>query len=121
MRAKAEISSNELISKNKDPHILMEYNISSDTLIKDKLGNPIIYPVDLESLINKTQDMSFAKQHDYSVAATGVCFSKKKQGVIPRLCEEFYANRKATKKKMLFVKNEHEKIVEELRKRGIEV
>ena len=103
------------------PHILMEYNISSDTLIKDKLGNPVIYPVDLESLINKTQDMSFAKQHDYSVAATGVCFSKKKQGVIPRLCEEFYANRKATKKKMLFVKNEHEKIVEELRKRGVEV
>lgn len=99
----------------------MEYNISSDTLIKDKLGNPIIYPVDLDALINKTQDMSFAKQHDYSVAATGVCFSKQKQGVIPRLCEEFYANRKATKKKMLFVKNEHEKIVEELRKRGVEV
>lgn len=103
------------------PHILMEYNISPETLLKDKSGNSIVYPVDLEALIAKTQDMSFAKQNNYSVAATGVCFSKEKQGVIPKLCEDFYANRKATKKKFLLYKNEHEKIVEELRKRGIEV
>lgn len=99
----------------------MEYNIGPDTLIHDKLGNPIIYPVDLESLIYKTQDMSFAKQNDYSVAATGVCFTRKKEGVLSSLCNSFYSNRKDTKKKMLQIKNEHEKIVEELRKRGIEV
>lgn len=99
----------------------MEMNIGNDTLIRDKLGNPVIYPVDLDALVNKTQDMSFAYENNYSVAASGVCFTKEKEGILSRLCNSFYSNRRNTKKKMLQIKNEHEKIVEELRKRGIEV
>lgn len=99
----------------------MEMNIGNDTLIRDKLGNPVIYPVDLDALVNKTQDMSFAYENNYSVAASGVCFTKEKEGILSRLCNRFYSNRKDTKKKMLQIKNEHEKIVEELRKRGVEV
>lgn len=99
----------------------MEMNIGSDTLIHDKLGNPVIYPVDLDALVNKTQDMSFAYENNYSVAASGVCFSKEKEGIFSSLCNSFYSNRKLTKKKFLLYKNEHEKIVEELRRRGIEL
>lgn len=99
----------------------MEFNISPETLLRDKLGNPIVYPVDLEHLIAGTQNMSFAHENNYSVAATGVCFSREKQGVIPNLCETLYADRKQTKKRMLSMKNEHEKIVEELRHRGVEI
>ena len=95
--------------------------MSPETLIKDKLGNPVIYPVDLDALVNKTQDMSFAYENNYSVAASGVCFSKQKQGILPFLSESLYARRKQTKRRMLSIKNEHEKIVEELRKRGIEL
>ncbi len=98
----------------------MQYNISPETLLKDKNGNPIIMSVDLDSLINKTQDMSFAHENNYSVAATGVCFSKEKQGLIPELCTTLYADRKKVKRGMLSSKSEHEQIVEELRKRGVE-
>lgn len=99
----------------------MEYNISPETLLRDKLGNPIVYPVDLEHLIAGTQDMSFAHENNYSVAATGVCFSKEKQGVIPSQCETLYADRKTIKRRALQMKNEHEKIIEELRHRGVEI
>ena len=98
-----------------------QYNASPETICKDKLGNPIVYPVDLDSLVAGTQDMSFAKEHDYSVAATGVCFKRDKQGIVPKLCESLYAQRKQIKRRYLGMKNEHEKIVEELRHRGIEV
>ena len=98
-----------------------QYNISPETLCQDKIGNPIVYPVDLDSLVAGTQDMSFAHENNYSVAATGVCFKRDKQGIIPGLCESLYAQRKSVKKTMLKMKNEHEKIVEELRHRGIEV
>lgn len=99
----------------------MEYNLSNDTMVTDKLGNPVVYPVDLEHLIAGTQDMSFAKELNYSVPATGVCFRKDKQGILPYLCETLYADRKATKRRSLQMKNEHEKIVEELRHRGVEI
>ena len=99
----------------------MQINGSIETIAKDKQHNPIICPVDLDDLVKGTADTSFAHDHDYSMAATGVCFSREKQGVIPKLCEQFYADRKQTKRKFLSIKNEHEKIVEELRRRGINV
>lgn len=85
------------------------------------MGNALVYPVDLEHLIAGTQDMSFAHKNDYSVAATGVCFTREKEGILSYLCRTLYSDRKATKKRMLSMKNEHEKVVEELRHRGIEV
>lgn len=90
-------------------------------ICKDEHGNPIVYPVDLDSLVAGTQDMSFAKEHNYSVAATGVCFKRDKQGIVPKLCESLYAQRKQVKRRALGMKNEHEKIINELRHRGIEI
>lgn len=101
------------------PHILMQYNISPETIIRDPIGKPVVYPIDLEHLINKTQDMSFAYQHDYSVASSGVCFTKEKWGLIPSLCDSMYAQRKAIKKEYLNNKALHEQVVEQLRKRGL--
>lgn len=99
----------------------MGYNISPETIIKNDNGDPVVLPVDLNSLIYKKQDTSFAKQHDYSMAATGVCFKRDKQGLLPFLVDGLYADRKATKKRMLHYKSQHEMIVEELRQRGIKV
>ena len=101
------------------PHLIMEYNISPETLVRDKNGNPVICNVDLDSLVHKQQDMSFAKQVDYSVCSSGVCFKRERQGLLPFMCDKFYKERKANKKKMLHYKSEHEKVVEEMRKRKL--
>lgn len=99
----------------------MGYNISPETIVKNSAGEPIIVPVDLNSLIHKKQDTSFAHEANLSMAATGVCFKRDKQGLLPMLAEGLYADRKKRKKSMLHYKSEHEKIVIELRKRGIKV
>lgn len=103
------------------PHILMQYNISPESIVRTPDHKPVVYPIDLDSLVNKTQNMDFAKQHDYSVAASGVCFIRNKWGLVPQLCSQMYADRKVIKRNSLTYENEHEKIVEELRRRGIEI
>ena len=99
----------------------MEFNISPETIIRDKNGEAINVRINLENLIKGKENTSFAHQHNYSMASSGYCFSKHHQGVIPHLCETFYAERKANKKKMLHYQAEHEKIVIELRKRGVKI
>ena len=99
----------------------MEYNISPETIIRDKNGEALHIDADIDKLIQQTENTSFAHQHNYSMASSGYCFSKHHQGVIPYLCETFYAERKANKKKMLHYQAEHEKIVIELRRRGVKI
>ena len=99
----------------------MEYNLSPETIIRDKNGDAYHIDVDIEKLIKCTENTSFAHQHNFSMASSGYCFSKAHQGVIPYLCETFYAERKVNKKKMLHYQSEHEKIVIELRKRGVNI
>ena len=99
----------------------MEYNLSPETIIRDKNGDAYHLDVDIEKLIKCTENTSFAHQHNFSMASSGYCFNKVHQGVIPYLCETFYAERKANKKKMLHYQSEHEKIVIELRKRGVNI
>ncbi len=101
------------------PHLLMEYNISPETMLKDRDGKVIRVNYDLDKLVNKEEDTSFAHEKGISIASSGVCFSKEKQGILPYFCDLLYKERKSNKKHMLKVQNEHEKVVEELRKRGL--
>lgn len=97
----------------------MEYNISPETMLCDSNGNAFRVNYDLDKLVNKEEDTSFAHRKGVSIASSGVCFSKEKQGILPYFCDVIYKERKANKRHMLNVKSEHEKVVEELRKRGL--
>ena len=101
------------------PHLIMQYNISPDTVVKDSYGENVKIHYNIDKLVAGTEDTSFAKSNNYSVSASGVCFRRDKQGMIPHLCETYYRDRKSHKKEYLRIKAEHEKIVEELRKRGV--
>lgn len=101
------------------PHLIMQYNISPDTVVKAGDGKNLKTRYNVDKLINGIENTEFAKRNGYSVAASGVAFRKDKQGIIPFLCETFYVDRKKNKKTFLRYKSEHEKIVDELRNRGI--
>lgn len=101
------------------PHILIQYNISPETIARDKLGTPIKLDVLIDDLVHKRADTSEAHNRDYALTASGICFRRDERGVIPTLMEYFYGERKADKKKMLKAQSEHEKIVAVLRERGV--
>lgn len=101
------------------PHLIMQYNISPDTVTRDNMRKVVKVKYNTDKLIQKEEDTSFAHSHNYSIGASGVAFRRDKQGILPYLCEHLYSSRKANKKMMLKNKSEHEKIVIEMRKRGI--
>ena len=79
------------------PNIIVQQNISPENLYKDytyrfKQG-PDYYLHE--------HDRSKAVCEDYAVCASGVPFTKNKQGIIPELIVDYYAERKTIKRKML--------------------
>ena len=82
------------------PHLIMQYNISPETLTSEKL------PVDVEKLLTQQVDTSYAKRRDLAVTANGWCYRKDIKGFMPELMEQMYVNRSKFKKQMLRVEQE---------------
>ena len=81
------------------PHLIMQYNISPET-IKSDFGNDMpIYPVD--KMLNKEVKI----EGDFAVTPNGARFSKRKQGFLPEILENLYDERVLWKNKMI----EHQK------------
>jgi DNA polymerase elongation subunit (family B) len=85
------------------PHLIMQYNISPETLTSEKM------PVNVEKLLNKEIDLSYAKQRDLCVTANGWTYTKEVRGFMPELMEKMYTDRSKFKKQMLKVQQEYEK------------
>jgi DNA polymerase elongation subunit (family B) len=83
------------------PHLIMQYNISTETLA----GKKRIPSID-ELLLRNSKLSDF---EDYSVAANGCIFRKDKQGFLPALMEKMYNDRVKYKKLMLEAKQRYEK------------
>ncbi len=94
------------------PHLIMQYNISPETLTHEKL------PVTVDKLLAKEIDTTHAHKRDLTVTANGWCYRKDIKGFMPELMEQMYANRSKFKKQMLGVqqKYEHDKGNNDLRK-----
>lgn len=121
------------------PHIIMGWNIGPDTMVYNpdilrESGKRValkVYKSESmvgeeaeefkERLINKELNTDFAHDRNLSLAASGCLFKHNHQGILAYLCETTYSDRKKHKKKYLAIKSEHQKIVEELSKRGIEI
>ena len=103
------------------PHILIEYNISPETIVRDRGGNLLKIPLTIDDVINKTADTSRAHDLNVTLPSSGYCFRKDKQGFMPYLCETYYAQRKAVKKSMLKHSEKLEEVHREMEKRGLKV
>ena len=84
------------------PHLIMQYNISPETLLDEKHPS-----VTVDKILN--QDLTFELYKDKAVCANGAMFRKDVRGFLPELMEKIYEDRTIYKKKMLAAKQEYEK------------
>jgi len=94
------------------PHLMMQYNISPETLVEERHPS-----VTVDKILN--EDLTFEMYKDYAVCANGAMFRKDVKGFMPELMEKMYAERKAFKKKMLKSKQKLVDIETEMKRRGI--
>ena len=94
------------------PNIIVQYNMSPETLINESWANGI-NSVD-HYLTHDDPLHPTAKHADVAVTANGAMFRKDKQGVLPSIIVELYNERKAVKRKMLDAQSEREKLKDEL-------
>ena len=84
------------------PHLIMQYNISPETLIDER------HPTATVDKILK-EEITFEMYKDYAVCANGAMFRKDVRGFLPELMEKMYGDRVIFKKKMLQAKQEYGK------------
>ena len=85
------------------PHLIMQYNISPETLTSEKIS------VSVDKLLNQEIDTSYVKRRDLALSGNGWTYRKDVKGFMPELMETMYVNRSKFKKQMLRVQQEYEK------------
>ena len=83
------------------PHLIMQYNISPETLLDDRVSG-----INVEKLLNREIDTSTLD--GVTMCPNGTLFTTKKQGFLPKLMQKIYTERTIYKKKMLAAKQEYE-------------
>ena len=98
------------------PHLMMQYNISPETLIEpedytDEMREVISQGVNVEKLLHKKIDTSHLR--NVTITPNGQFFRTDIQGFLPRMMEEIYEDRKKFKKMMLSAKQEKQNASED--------
>ena len=84
------------------PHLIMQYNISPETLLDERHPTATV-----DKILN--EELTFEMYKDNAVCANGAMFRKDVRGFLPELMEKIYKDRTVFKKKMLAAKQEYEK------------
>ena len=84
------------------PHLIMQYNISPETLIDQRHPS-----VTVDKILN--ENVTFEMYKDNAVCPNGAMYRKDKRGFLPELMEKIYKDRTIYKKKMLEAKQAYEK------------
>ena len=84
------------------PHLIMQYNISPETLLDNRHPN-----VTVDKVLKK--ELTFEMYKDYAVCANGAMYRKDIRGFLPELMEKMYNERVIFKKKMIQAKKAYEK------------
>ena len=84
------------------PHLIMQYNISPETLIDQKHPSATVDKI-------LAEDINFELYKDSAVCANGAMYRKDVRGFLPELMEKIYKDRTIYKKKMLEAKQQYEK------------
>jgi DNA polymerase elongation subunit (family B) len=105
------------------PHLMMQYNISPETLIEPERYTPemreiLSQGVSVDNLLKRQIDISSLK--DATITPNGQFFRTDKIGFLPAMMEEMYQDRKKFKKMMLTAQQEYENEKDESKKYDIE-
>ena len=84
------------------PHLIMQYNISPETLRDTRHPSATV-----DKILN--EELTFEMYKDNAVCANGAMFRKDVRGFLPELMEKIYKDRTIYKKKMLAAKQDYEK------------
>ena len=84
------------------PHLIMQYNISPETLIEERHPTATV-----DRILN--EEINFELYKDNAVCANGAMYRKDVRGFLPELMEKMYGDRVIFKKRMLQAKQEYEK------------
>lgn len=85
------------------PLTIVQYNMSIETLVQGKIPG-----IDPDQYLDGKVSAVERAGGDYTLTATGTRFRKDKQGVIPMIINQYYAERVAVKKQMLAAKRMYE-------------
>lgn len=88
------------------PHLIMQYNISPETLAGEIPGLSI--DSILDGALNDPAIRERMERDNVAVAASGFIFSRDRQGFLPALMQKMYNDRVAYKKQMLAAKQRYE-------------
>jgi len=105
------------------PHLMMQYNISPETLIEpeeytDEMRNVLSQGVSVDKLLKCQVDTSSLK--NVTITPNGQFFRTDIQGFLPKMMEEMYEDRKKFKKLMLQAQQEKENEKDKSKKYDIE-
>jgi DNA polymerase elongation subunit (family B) len=105
------------------PHLMMQYNISPETLIEpkdytDEMREIISAGVNVEKLLKKEVDTS--KLTNATLTPNGQFFRTDIQGFLPKMLEDMYEDRKKFKKMMLKAQQEKENETDKSKKYELE-
>ena len=85
------------------PHLIMQYNISPETLI----GNEKVKNISVDKMLDKKVDTSILK--DATLTPNGALFKTTQKGFLPELMQKMYDDRVKFKQLMLEAKKDYER------------
>ena len=96
------------------PHLIMQYNISPDTIIEPENYNDIQRSIlnnriNVDSLLFQRHDLNELSSLHCTLTPNGQFFTKERHGFLPEIMETMYNDRSAYKKKAITAKKELEK------------
>jgi len=105
------------------PHLIMQYNLSPETLIESKdyteeMRKVLRDGVNVDKLLAMKVDTSKIK--DVILTANGQFFRKDIRGFLPQMMEDMYNDRKKFKKLMLKAEQDYENEKDEVKKKEID-
>ena len=101
------------------PHLIMQYNISMETLIDPKRYNDNMRgfitnnKIEVDTLLNQQIDTSILKNLGVTVTPNGQLFSTNQQGVMPEIMDTMYKDRTRYKKLALEAKKKIETVLDD--------
>lgn len=101
------------------PHLIMQYNISPETITEDGMRGVISPDALLKNAPVAKSFIEKFKNKDLSIAANGTTYRKDIRGFLPELMETMYQDRKMFKNKMIDAKKDLEAINAEIKRRGL--
>lgn len=100
------------------PHLIMQYNLSPETLVSllhvpkevDDWYNENLANISIDSILDHQLDFSLLYKHNLCMTPNGAFFTRDMKGFLPELMESMYSDRKRYKDQMIEYQKQREKV-----------